>query len=179
MPTATQIADLRNALGKLFPSGKYSNDHVDNVVNILAGVSEEKVAQITVDQTFNNDSTLANLAGLVSESLPINTTHVLDLTLLIDSASATPGAKLLFVIPAGATLSWELGSPADLGNVINTIATEGALSTVIGTGMVTAKGILTIGATAGTIQVQGAQGTPTVEDTKYLVGSNMIVTRIA
>lgn len=176
--TAQQTADLRNALGKLFPQGKFTNDHVNNLVTILTNNNEETVARNTAVATFNNDGTLADI-GIESGTLVANGVYEVELLLRITSASVTPGAEIQFVGPAGATLAWDLGSPADVLAAENSIATNQAVATIAGTGIVTAKGILTIGGTAGTLKVQGAQGTPTVEDTTYEVGSYMILTRIA
>ena len=179
MPTAQQLTDIKRQLRQLEPTGVLATEYIDNLVTILTAGAEETVARITADKVFNNDGTLADLTGLVTGTLSINSTYDVELVLRIESASATPGADIKFVIPAGATLKWALGSPADVAGAELTEATTQGVATIAGTGLVTAKGILKIGATAGTIKVQGAQSTPTVEDTKYKVDSNLTVTKIA
>ena len=179
MPTAIQIADLRNALGKLFPQGKYSNDHVDNLVTILTNNNEETIARSTSVTTFNNDGTLADI-GIETASLPINGVYDVEVFIRVASASATPGAEIKFVAPAGASFAWDLIRPAETAAAAEFgIGDTGSFATVAGTVIVVAKGLLTVGATAGTLKVQGAQGTPTVENTDYAINSYMVLTRIA
>ena len=176
MATAQQIADLQRHIRKLEPHGEFTEEYLTNLLAILGQTSNE--GKIVADQNFNNDDTLADLAGLASGTLKINTTYIVDILLRIESVSSTPGAELKFVIPAGATLKWALGSPADVSDAELTEATTAALLTLAGIGIVTARGILTMGATAGVIQAQGAQATATVEDTDYKVGSALIVREI-
>ena len=179
MATAQQLTDLRRHIRKLEPQGEFSEEYLTNLVNIIEGGAEETVARITTIKTFNNDAVLADLTGLVTGNLSINSTYNVELLLRITSVSITPGAEINFVIPAGATLKWNLGNPADVAGAELTEATEQAVSTIAGTGLVTARGILRTGGTVGTVKVQGAQNVATVEDTSYEVDSQLVLTKIA
>jgi len=179
MATAQQITDLKRHLRVLEPQGNFTETYITNLVNIISEGAEETVARITADKTFNNDEVLADLTGLVTGTLAINSTYDVELLLRIESVSTTPGAEIKFVIPAGATLKWALGTPADVLAAELTEATEQSVATIADIGIVTARGTLRIGATAGTIKVQGAQATATVENTSYKVDSILVVTKIA
>jgi len=179
MPTAQQITDLQRHVRKLEPAGDFSEEYLQNLVDILNAGAEETVARIAAaDADFNNDEVLADI-GLETGNLAINSLYKVELTLSIESVSTTPGAEIKFVGPAGATLVWQLGHPADVDGAQLAIATEQAVSTIAGIGIVTAVGFLTTGSTIGTLKVQGAQGTSTAEDTDYKVGSNLVLTKIA
>ena len=177
MPTAQQITDVRRQLRQLEPTGVLATEFINNLVAMLEAGQEETVTKMIADQIFNNDATLADLVGLETGTLAINSTYVVELILRIESVSITPDAKIKFVVPVGATIEWVLGKQADL-IVENTDVTVGVASTIAGIGIVTVTGILTIGGTAGTLKVQGAQNAATIEDTTYKVGSNLVVTKI-
>lgn len=180
MVTAQQEADLRRQIGILEPGSRLTNNYINGLINILKANEETTTSGVvTTKTTVNNSSALVNIAGLVSGALAINSKYAVKLILRIGSVSATPGADLKFVGPAGSSFNWELGSAADVNDVENELATTEAVSTVIGIGIITVTGILSIGATAGTLQVQGAQTTPTVEDTDFEVDSMLVVTQVA
>lgn len=174
MVTAQQLTDIENQLRKITPSGSFGNTYIGRIIAALVNTG-----RISTDVTFNNDDVLADLTGLVSKTLDINSTYDIELLLRVESVSTTPGAEIKFVIPSGATLKWDVGYPADVLAAENTEATTQAIATIAGIGLVAAKGTLRMGATAGTIQVQGAQATATVEDTSYLEDSILKVTKVA
>ena len=180
MPTAQQITDIKRQVRQLEPTGLLATEYLNNLVAILTANQEETVARITADKVFNNDGTLADLTGLVTGILAINSTYDVELLLRIESVSTTPGAEIKFVIPGGgATLKWALGMPADVLAAELTEATTQAVATIADIGIVTARGTLRTGSVAGTLKVQGAQASATVEDTTYKVDSILVVTKIA
>jgi len=178
MPTAQQITDIKRQLRSLEPTGVLATEYIDNLVAILEAGQEETIASITTAKVFNADTVLADLTGLESGTLSINSKYVLEVILRITATSITPGAKVKFVLPAGATIAWELGAAADIANTENVEATEGVLATIVGTGIVTIRGVVSIGGTAGTVKVQGAQSVSNASDVTYEIESNLVLTKL-
>jgi hypothetical protein len=125
-------------------------------------------ARKTSDQAKTSDAALANDAQLVV-AVVANAIYLFDLFLVYDGA-ATGDIQFKLVPPAGATLLWvPIGFPSSAAGTSSTVKmpkegtaadTFGAVGTGAGNIVVmTPRGILRTGASAGTLQLQWAQGT--------------------
>jgi hypothetical protein len=137
-------------------------------------------ARTTAATTFTSSTTYADITGLL---LPVatNSVYKLDGWLRITGANATHDLKLQIVLPAGATIAWSAigGNTAisaqpttvDLG--ITTATNLGARGTFAGSTSILLTGFITTGATAGSVQLQGAQNTSDPGVLSFDAGSEM------
>ncbi|MGI5169881.1 hypothetical protein ACQEU3_36565, partial [Spirillospora sp. CA-253888] len=152
----------------------------------------DQFARKTADETVNNSNTLQNDNHLVV-ALAANATYVVDLMLIYESASAVPDLTIGFSIPAGATWKWvprglsptdaEQSTGQQAGYIRMPLAT-GTTSRSIGTQagqelVVTPKGIIRTGGSAGNLQLMWAQTTQTAENTVIKTDSHMHARRVA
>ena len=132
-------------------------------------------ARQTADVAFDNTETLGDLTGL-KITLGANEIWTLDL-LLAFTAGATPDAKVKWTAPNGATMLW-----ADIEASQNAISGAGGTVTLVGgasTRFARLVGTVTNGATAGTLQLQGAQNIATASDiTTFLEDSSIVAHKL-
>ena len=134
-------------------------------------------------QVVSNSTTLVNddalLVGVAANEI------VYFLCLTHQLGNSTADFKLTFTVPSGATISWSLPNahitvadaiqPPNFVNASGTTISVG--STTTGRGQL-AVGMVHNGATLGNLQLQWAQVTATVVDTKVLTDSFLLVWRV-
>ena len=139
------------------------------------GRSVETVRK-SADETVNNSTTFQNDDALLL-AVRANTTWVVKLALLVNS-SAVADFKVQITGPAGSTIE---GFFAGLDATGNSPGSFGASLTLPGAGANELKPIeflVIIGSTAGDIQVQWAQNTAQVSDTKVLADSCLVAVQL-
>jgi len=143
------------------------------------------IVRKTGDETVNNSNTLQNDDELIL-ALAANEVWEVDIVLLVQSVGAVSDFKAGFAYPAGCTIKW---GPAAYNTSNNTgfgwassggtaaiqdLSTEaesylfGSVNGVYG---ILLKLLVVNGATPGNLNLQWAQNTATVEDTKVLTNS--------
>lgn len=135
-------------------------------------------AEKTVDETVNNSATLQNDDQLVI-AVPANTKWEVDGVFRFNSGT-TPDIKAKFTVPASATLKWNFFAQA--GTFLGFQQDETTTATVDGIAAPVAclvKGILTVGATAGNLQLQWAQATANASNTIVQIGSYLKLRRMS
>lgn len=141
------------------------------------------VGRSTADQTVNASTTLVNATSM-SVAVAASSNYLIDGWLMYAS-DTTPDIKFAFTYPAAATLSWSgsgywtniaSGGPAGAtGGEVNlnarnrsaTAISAGGIGAGTAAGMVI-RGLLIVGGTAGTLQLQFAQEVSNASDTKLL-----------
>ncbi len=146
-----------------------------NLLDIPGG---SELKDVTADFDVNNDETLADVPGLESSSLSVGK-YFVELMLIFEAASTTPDMDIKFIGSANTTLDWEIGAMDDGTVALSTIATEKNVPLGAVISILHIKGYLDVVDTVGTLKLQAAQGTATVEDTSIKVGSILKVTRIS
>lgn len=169
--------ELRANTGSAMTGG--SGTLVDGVMTV----------RMTSTHVRNGTTTFANVTGMV---LPVEagTIYEVDLTAFYMS-SQTADLKLRFTLPTGATLLWGAaglsgGATSNFG-IGDMNATAPAESSFIHLGGATTsypllaqcKGILTIGSTAGTAQLQMGQVSSDATDTTLMANTTLRLTPIA
>jgi len=143
-------------------------------IRSLAGVFKRK----TVDETVNNTAVLQNDDVLF---VSVEANAIYSTTLMIHYTSgATPDLKVALTYPTGLTARWrQLGYfAAALQSVQSTEAGTSALDG--GTAWtVEYKGLVVVGANAGTLQLQWAQNTMNASNTSVLAGSYIELRRLS
>lgn len=139
----------------------------------VAGLSAEKLLEtvrLTADQTVNNTTTLVNITDLVSAvNLEANKDYFAVIGVLADGGT-TPDIKIGVTAITGATII--VGSLAGANE-----ANPQVISTV-GAGTVRTFSVfadIEMGATAAKLQLQFAQNTADVSDTKVIQGMTMMI----
>lgn len=144
----------------------------------------------TETQVVNNSTTLVNDSHL-SWTVAANDVWHVQAWLLVDSATAAD-IKFGWTVPASATIQWGfvgadasanlpmwngvIGAATALATTGTVMQAGSGVGTVIGTGLV---GLVTVAGTGGTVQLQWAQQTATVADTKLRLNSCLIGCRLA
>ena len=141
-----------------------------------------KIVRKTADETVNNSTTLQNDDELLF-AVAANEVWEFELLALINS-SAVADIKFQFTGPSGSSIyQFNVGENAATTDFISAVEPGGPVSDVRGQGlaMINAilRGIIVNGATAGNLQVQWAQNTAEVSDTKVLTNSILIGHKIA
>lgn len=142
----------------------------------------------TVDESLASNTTLQNDDELFC-AVAANITYEVDLFLIYDGATAGD-LKFAFTGPTSATLDWVQGgliSSADAtsGSMFVGASNIGTTNTVVtgagaGVKLVTMpRGLLITSSTAGTFQLQWAQGTSSATATHVFAGSWMRLRRVA
>lgn len=121
--------------------------------------------------TINNDIVLQDIDNMV---LPVaaNIDYVMLAILELEQADAAADFRIGWTGPAGATMEWN-----DITTVVSS-HTMGQVDTVgmgVETGVYVCKGILHVGATAGSLQMQASQNVATVADNSINKGSKLIL----
>lgn len=135
----------------------------------------------TADETVNNSTALQDDDELKVQ-LGASDVWAFELALFLTNASATSDYKIAFTVPAGATMVWgphlDNGSPCwDSGLTTSTPVTPKTEATThtfggrAGDSFLFLRGVIIMSSTAGTVQLQWAQNTQTVENTKVRKGS--------
>lgn len=142
------------------------------------------------DQTVNNSIVLVNDTDLAFTGLLANATYIFRAYIIYTSTTATPDMRLAFTVPAGATMSWnpngvDNSATSDSGPV-RMAASPGGTALFKAVGTVAAidmaalpSGIVTVGATPGTLQFMWCQNTATAENTLVRANSWLYVERVA
>ena len=167
-PTGAQLEELITLMNAIF------SDNADNVT--VLGGSEVRV--VAADFDINNTETLADVTGLETSSLAVGTKYYVEVLLLVESATTTPDLDIKFIGSANSLMNWDLGASVDGAVIAKTIASEIEIALDNLVSSVSISGILNVVDTAGTLKLQAAQGTATVEDTTIKAGSMIRVTRV-
>ena len=132
----------------------------------------------TADETVNNSNALQNDNELLF-AVGVNSEWIFQIKIGYISAAAAD-IKFAITIPAAATLAWTQSTYLDVAGS----AAAGAWVTASGTSAVsigaaadrgiTISGSVITAGTAGNVQLQWAQSTADVSDTKVLLGSHII-----
>lgn len=187
-PTAVNV----NTGALTFSAGTSGALTVDSLTSVgdlsVGGVGKVLFARKTSDQAKSTDATLANDSELVV-TVVASATYVFDGFLVYDGAT-TGDIQVKLVPPASATLVWvPNGPPSSASGTATTLKvpkegtaadTFGAVGTGAGNILVMApRGILRTGASAGTLQLQWAQGTSDATATTLYADSWLRATRLA
>ena len=148
----------------------------------------------TADETVNNSAVLQNDDHLLL-AIAANEVWLVEVTLLIQGASANADFKCGWAYPTGCTIKWgHLAKDTAAASGSGFMPSGGALTTpiviatetsVLVTGLANIicgavyRAIVINGATAGTLNLQWAQNTATAEDTKVLANSCLIAHKLA
>jgi hypothetical protein len=142
----------------------------------------------TATQTATSTIILQNDSQLVTAALPAGSTYFIE-GLVVYDASTSGDFQLGFTSPSGSTLSWTgsgFGTTASSGtSAVNaTSETSGTALPfgAVGAGTacaVTIKGTITVGATAGTLQLQWSQNASDATTLTVHVGSYLNLTQIS
>lgn len=132
----------------------------------------------TLDQTLNNSAVLQNDTALFL-AVPANTKWELNGVIRFNSGT-TPDFRAKFTVPALATLKWNIFAQATtwLGfqqDETTTAVIDGLAASVAAQ----INGVLTVGANAGNLQLQWAQGTANVSNTIVQIGSYLKLQRMS
>lgn len=183
MVTAQQITDLERLVRQLNPGSEENEEYLTLLKSLpgiggLAALGGQDIDILAADFVVNNSVALVD-TGLESSNLVIGESYDVEVTLLVSSVTAVPDLKLKFESSTNSTFSWTRGAPVDASVAVKVIGdTEAAIPILAGTGLMKVFGILTVVDTIGTLKLTAAQNVATVEDTKILIGSSMILTRI-
>jgi hypothetical protein len=118
----------------------------------------------SADESVQNSTTLQN-DDHFSFAVGANETWVFEGWIIVFSSTATPDIKLAFTTPAGATLRWSGLGAGNAGTDHEVISSSGAADSyqITSTGgvrdTILVHGVVSTGATAGTLQLQWAQNT--------------------
>lgn len=131
------------------------------------------------NETVNSSSALQNDDDIFW-SVSANAQYLLEM-LLIYNSGTTPDIKFAFTGPASFTMTWIVTGFDTAGSfVFGNIDSESTVRSLGGTAAdvaATARGIVTIAGTAGTLQLQWAQATSNASNTVLKAGSWGALTR--
>ena len=164
-------------VGTVAPAALWNTHVRDNLNSIGPKFQIRKAA----DETVNNSSTLQN-DDHFSFAIAVSEAWVVQLHAVVSQASATPGLKWTWTVPAGATgHMW--GAAHVPASTLQTIART-TITTTQNQGMGTGDTGLSIWAvvvnssTAGTVQFQWAQQTATAANTILYTNSFLLAHRL-
>lgn len=138
-------------------------------------------------QIVNNSATYVNDSELLAT---VDASTVYTYQFMVFSTSGTvPDIKFTLTFPTGSTCSFghialvTTASPtgdADFGSYSSATSGSSGVSAAGTTGvqLTLLAGTLTVGSTAGTLQLQWAQNTATASDTTVHAGSNLVITQV-
>lgn len=138
------------------------------------------VSRTTSNFTKNNNDSFTNVTGL---SFPIGDSEVWSFAVYAQaSIGATPDIKLQFTAPSGAAATGNASKLDAAGiasvRVSDWLASNALTSAAAGVGLIL-TGTVVNSTTAGTVQLQAAQNSATVEDTIIYSQSYLIAWRVA
>lgn len=152
------------------------------------------VAVKTADETVNNSTTFQDDDHLTF-TVTANTIYRVECMLLIESTSVTPDIKFQWTLPASANIYWgtdtDNNSTGDAGGGWAQVNPSGGSKLALRTNSsilsntsmnnphgLLIKGVLVVAGTGGTVTLQWAQNVATAEDTKLLIGSNLVAIQV-
>lgn len=141
--------------------------------------SVRQAARKSADQTISNSTTLVNITDMTFSVATNETWHVFLLVLF--NSSTVANLKYDFTIPTGATRHTlfrgqdSSGAEATLYKSTGSQSVDGEAANW----MFAVEMIVRSGGTAGTIQLQGAQNSAEVSNTKFLADSCLIAHKVA
>lgn len=148
----------------------------------FTGISGFEFIRKASDETVNNSTTLQDDDELLAALVANETVHF---TLIAHiSGNITADFHLAFTVPSGATLRWNFitGHAENTAGALTTrtdVTVSGTANAIQGgTTTITVVGFVENGATPGNLQLQWAQNTADVSDTKVLAGSVLNLHRI-
>lgn len=154
-----------------------------NLVNSLettVGSTRRSVARKTADETINNSATYQDDDALALQ-VDANIVYRANIHLLY-SSGATPDFKYRFTAPAGTSLAgWSFIGFNETLVLSYGVAASGGVSGLGGSGadlVVDAWGLIVVGSTAGTLQVQWAQNLANASNTIVRATSYLVLERI-
>ena len=136
-------------------------------------------ARKTADETVNNSSTLQNDDHLL---VAVAANAVYDFRLVLHyNSGTTPDLKVGWSVPSGTTMVWG-GYIADTTGAVTSVAalTQSSVQAIGGSGSNIYQffnGVVVTSTTAGTLQLQWAQNSANLSDSKILAGSELTLTR--
>lgn len=151
------------------------------------------VARLNANISLATGSTaLQNVTGL-GIAVPANTVYLVEMSLqVLNAAGTTEDIKFGATFPAGASLRLcamggsatgvAAGASTEMNVLVQNLVsgtTTFAFGASTSTTNVVLRGVLTMGSTAGTLQVQAAQNTSGANVSSVRVESYMLLTRIA
>jgi hypothetical protein len=174
--------------GEVAPASLWNTFVRDNMMSTM-----HLLARKSADQTVNNSSTLVNDTHL-KYAAEANEVWLIHALLIIDGGSATPDIKFKWTLPASGTMRWAWDSSDAATNntwgMRDTTTSPSALNDEgVGANSGTAAGgiiyglaitgIAVIAGTAGDIQLQWAQVTPTAVNTTVKQNSCLMGARLS
>jgi hypothetical protein len=152
---------------------------------VPAGGAGATIVRKTADEAVNNSTVLQDDNHLLL-AVGANEVWLFEFYLLQQSVSTTADIKFGFSYPAGCTIYWGIPSENWVGVATANDPTSVTIETGTrskGTGNRTQaiwmSAIVVNGANAGTVNLQWAQATATVEDTKMLTNSVLLAHKVA
>lgn len=154
----------------------------------ITGTGHVTAAYKTVDESVVSSTSLQNDDHLRFD-VGASQIWVWECALFV-SGSTVGDLQIAFTVPTGATLNWHYhalaaaaaGPTGDLVSDGSTIS-GGAAANPVGVNtsqsLVIIKGYVSVGSTAGTVQLQWAQSTADATATQVRIGSHLIARRIA
>ena len=129
----------------------------------------------TADEGVTNSTTLQNDNHL-SQAVAANEVWEFEAFLLATSSSATPDIKVGFTWPSGATCTWQATSidGTTLSNYVPVTASGSSIAPTITASantLIRIRGLLVVGSTAGTLQLQFSQNQSNNNATTLKLGS--------
>ena len=127
------------------------------------------------DKSITSSTTLENDTSLVL-ALGANESWEFEAFLLTTSASQTPDIKLTFTVPSGSTITW-IGQQIGDGSAVSYLPITASGTTIAPTiaanliTVVRVRGVVTVGSTAGNLQLQWAQNQSNNNATVMKAGS--------
>jgi endoglucanase len=141
-------------------------------------VMDQSYARKSAVTTINNTNTVAAVSGF---SLPLAASSVYQLDAIIEYTSPTAaGVRLHWAIPTGASILWTVDGPGATTAMITGVTNAAMTGTDGATSIIArVRGTVTVGTTAGTIQLEAAQNVATASDTTITARSTMELRRVA
>lgn len=150
-----------------------------SVLNSLITEVRGVYARKTADETVNNSNTLQNDDHLF---VAVAANAVYDWKLVLHyNSGTTPDLKIGWTVPTSTTMVWG-GVIIDTSGAITVAAalTQSSVQAIGGTGSNAFQvftGTVVTSTTAGTLQMQWAQNTTNLSDSKILAGSELTLIR--
>ena len=192
------MATVSTGDDELFPAGKFTdltdkiqlhllNELLQDIIDrepAGTGIRRVDIIRKSDDELVNNSTTLQN-DDLLLAPLNVNETVTFICT-LAHIGNTTANFKCGFTIPSGATIRWSTigGVTYDTGGsfiIVDERTASGDKIDVDGSTIsrrVSMIGVVVNGGTAGDLQLQWAQSTAAVVDTKVLTNSFLLVWRV-